>query len=87
MNFSKKNLYQAMCGFDVISFDLFDTLIKRDVPAPQTVFSLTESMYNSNFPCGQVCNFLNERKRAEKNARKRSVHKEITLDEIYEELK
>ena len=36
------NLENKLLNYDVISFDIFDTLIKRDIKEPTDVFELIE---------------------------------------------
>lgn len=64
--------------FQYVSFDLFDTLIKRDVAKPSDIFSIIEKKGNPNFK--------DKRIDSERNARKKSVNNEITLHDIYETL-
>lgn len=59
-----------------ITFDIFDTLIKRNVPNPKDVFSVIESILGEN-------NFRKKRVEAEIKAREKKT--EVTLDEIYDE--
>lgn len=65
-------------NFQYVSFDLFDTLIKRDVARPSDIFSIIEQKGNPNFK--------DKRIDSEKNARKDSINSEITLHDIYETL-
>lgn len=60
--------------YDVVCFDVFDTLIKRDVAKPENVFSLIEKQ-------NHVPGFAMARIRAEKMCR--SQKSEITLNDIY----
>lgn len=62
--------------FEYVSFDIFDTLLKRDVSEPQDVFSLVEKRLN-------IKGFKKIRINAEQTARKISSTKEVTLSEIY----
>lgn len=64
-----------------ISFDIYDTLIKRDVMDPSDVFTITERVFN-NYHHETVRNFNEIRKNAEEKARK-YYQREITLCEIY----
>lgn len=59
-----------------ISFDIFDTLIKRDVPKPTDVFKIIES----NF---MLDGFEQKRIHAENKARKETNKHEITINDIY----
>lgn len=63
--------------YDVISFDVFDTLILRRVQKPTDVFRILE-LENS------IMGFAEKRIEVEKELRSRKY--EITLDDIYEEL-
>lgn len=62
------------------SFDMFDTLITRLLDKPTDLFSIIEKEYN-------IANFKKNRINAEHNARKSSNYEEITIDDIYNELK
>ncbi len=73
---STSKISSKILNYDVISFDIFDTLIKRDVNNPTDVFELIEVKYN-------IKNYKNMRIKAEKIARDNSKSEEITLDEIY----
>ncbi len=70
--------------YDVISFDIFDTLLKRDVMAPTDVFKLIEIDYDQKNGCHSC--FAQKRITAEYNLRKAYNLREVTLDEIYGEL-
>lgn len=61
-----------------ISFDIFDTLIERDVPDPVDIFSLVEIETGES-------NFKAKRIQAEKVARSKSDSKEVTIEDIYKE--
>lgn len=69
-------------GSRIISFDVFDTLIERNVEKPEDIFELIKQEY-----CGQygieISSFREERIRAERLARKNAVREEVTLQEIY----
>jgi len=70
--------------YDVISFDVFDTLLKRDVMSPTDVFKLIEIDYDQKN--GGHSYFAKKRITAEYNLRKARNLREVTLDEIYEEI-
>lgn len=69
---------------EIISFDIFDTLIMRKCKA-HDVFSLAQEKYNASHST-KIFTFREARVRAERTARRNSPHEEITLDEIYREL-
>ena len=66
-------------GYNVISFDIFDTLIVRYVDKPENIFEIIEQKIES------AVNFKNNRIKAEKIARNK-FNREITIDDIYAEL-
>lgn len=59
-----------------VSFDIFDTLVKRDVDRPKDVFLLLEKQIG-------LPGFCKKRITAEKKARSKSQNNEVTLEEIY----
>lgn len=63
-----------------VSFDIFDTLLKRDVPTPVDVFSIVEK--NNN-----ILNYKKLRIEAERKSRNISQKQEVTLQDIMECLK
>lgn len=67
--------------YDVISFDIFDTLLKRDVMDPRDVFRL---MAATNPALGK--NFVQRRVLAESAARDAKQGQEVTLSEIYQRM-
>lgn len=69
--------------FDVISFDVFDTLIGREVKLPEEIFRLAGSDVMGD---EKAESFLEKRKQAERIARMKRHDGEVTLTEIYEEL-
>ena len=70
--------------FAVVSFDMFDTLVTRNVMDPTDIFSYVEILYHKKF--GDIpFDFKGKRIEAEKKARQ-NVQREITLAEIYASL-
>lgn len=74
--------------YDLLSVDLFDTLVWRAVPAPRDLFYLIGGelrergwVYDSSSPAS----FVKERIAAEERARKRKRSREVNLAEIYAE--
>lgn len=63
-----------------MSFDIFDTLLKRDILHPTEVFQILGKQYNDSA-------FMFKRIEAERNLREQSGKEEITLDDIYEKWK
>lgn len=73
--------------FKYISFDIFDTLIYRDVINPTEVFDIVEKKYNKQNE-NKINDFKNLRIRSQIEATKLLTEKEeVTLNEIYEQLK
>ena len=72
-------------NYEVISFDIFDTLVNRNVENPQDVFKILESEYSSFY--GKKLELCKNRINAESIARNKSNKEDISLDDIYAELK
>lgn len=70
---------------DVISFDIFDTLIKRNCLKPSDIFKICEVKYNSK-KSKKISDFKNIRVNAEIKCRSNSNDEEITLEEIYDNI-
>lgn len=80
MNYKK--IFKILQLYDYISFDIFDTLIKRDVVEPKDVFTIVEKkLYNMNM---DICGYKEKRMKAEKIAREKAETEEITLSIIYD---
>lgn len=69
--------------YDVISFDIFDTLLYRVVNKPVDVFGLMEPFADEIFG---IQDFKEKRIAAEEKARRLTENEEITLAEIYKAL-
>lgn len=74
------DLYKEIDRHTYISFDVFDTLIKRDCAKPVDVFYGVETKADKEFQ--QDTHFAKARIQAEATARRKG-HEEVTLDEIY----
>lgn len=70
--------------YDYVSFDIFDTLINRNVKSPDDVFDLVEFEYNKNKTKNKIKNFKEKRILAERKGLEETKKESITLDEIYE---
>ncbi len=73
------NIISKVKKYDYVSFDIFDTLLKRKVSHPSDVFALVGERYKNT-------EFKNKRIMAEKVARKHVSGEEVTLEDIYKEL-
>lgn len=78
----KKKIIKIIDKYDVISFDIFDTLIKRNCLKPHDIFAIVESMYNSQND-NKISDFMEYREMAEKKARENSEYEDVNLNEIY----
>ena len=75
-----KKIQKLIKNVDVVSFDIFDTLLFRPYVRPIDLFLHIERHYNAPF-------FMTCRVGAEQNARqKNSTKQDITFDEIYDEI-
>ncbi len=72
---SAAELARQLAGYDVVSFDVFDTLIFRAVEQPTDVFRLLEGKWKQ-------IGFASQRKLAEQRARTKK--QEITISDIYD---
>lgn len=66
-------------NYEIISFDIFDTLIKRKYTNPKDLFKHVGAIFKDS-------SFALKRIKAEINARKSSKEEDITIDEIYAKL-
>lgn len=76
-----EKLYKYIKKYDVVSFDIFDTLVKRNTENPEDVFELVELLGDCNNR-----DFSKKRVKAEQVARKDATNNEVTLTEIYNKL-
>lgn len=74
-------LYKTLEKYQWVSFDVFDTLIKRDTIVPEQVFFLVEVIAKQRGLFQE--NFTLLRKQAEEKARRKSNTGEVSLLEIY----
>lgn len=75
-------LKEQLLYYDVVSIDIFDTLIKRKVFLPTDVFLFMDNWFAK--VSKRKFDFSHARVYAEKIARQISKFDEVTLDEIYE---
>lgn len=85
----KKAIADKSC--QIVSFDIFDTLIQRPFFQPKDLFCLLDCYVNELIPSTDYFVFSNIRVRAELLARERKhlnypSWEEITIEEIYEEI-
>ncbi|MCD7954227.1 MAG: hypothetical protein LUG93_00410 [Lachnospiraceae bacterium] len=74
-----ENILKRIQKYEYVSFDIFDTLVKRDVPQPADLFELIG--YSLGIP-----DFMTLRINAEKKARELSPNAEVTLEDIYAQI-
>ena len=71
-----EQLNELLQKYDIISFDIFDTLITRKIYNPDDVFDLMGETL-------EISDFKKKRKDAENRARE-ELKKDVNLEEIYE---
>lgn len=76
---SEENIKRQIEKHDIISFDIFDTLLIRPYIYPWHLFKHMELTY-------KVRGFCKNRRMAESQARKNSNNEDITFDEIYDRI-
>lgn len=79
---SNTELKKMISKYDFISFDIFDTLISRNIEKPTDVFIFIEKEYEEMYK-EKIEGWFNIRINAEKEAREKSDKEEITLRDVY----
>ena len=80
----KDEIYKEMVKYQYISFDMYDTLVKRDLKDPKDIFKLIEKAALGKYE-NIVQGYSQLRVETEEKIRK-SKKNEVTLTEIYNEL-
>lgn len=78
------SIVQKIRKFDIVSFDIFDTLIYRNVSDFEEVFHMIEK--KNDVEKRKITNFRKNRLFAESQCRKLTDKQEVTLKEIYDYL-
>lgn len=81
-----RDIEKSILQSDVVSFDLFDTLISRKGGNPESIFTIMILDHPDIFGNNDGSVFLKNRIFAEKKLRKK-YNKEITIEQIYQEIK
>lgn len=71
------DLNELVNKYDIITFDVFDTLLKRVFSTPEDLFRAVEEQFTD------IDDFVKQRKKAEKKARQKCQFREVNIDEIY----
>ena len=79
---SEQNLERAFNRAEVISFDIFDTLVKRNVALPEHVHRLVQKEFLEQTGT-EIPAYPRYRTEAEDRARKHTDKEEISLDDIF----
>ena len=82
---NNNSIIDKLRQYEYVSFDIFDTLICRNVKNPTDIFSIIEKVGVEKFG-RSVSGFKNNRIEAENRARIDSKREDITLDDIYAQL-
>lgn len=78
-----ERLKKRIDKYPIISFDIFDTLVKRDVVSPSDVFDIVEMEYNRLRPEQEIHGFKTIRMRKEQDVRAKASSEDITIYDIY----
>ena len=73
-------------SYEYVSFDIFDTLVRRDVKVPEDVFQKVEDYYNKKYPEDCIKRFKEVRQESYYRAKSCSSFEEVSLEEIYESM-
>ena len=79
----KSKYKKTILSKDIVSFDIFDTLIKRNCLNPDDIFDFVEKKYN-RISKNKIKNFKKIRKDAYYIAKQKNNAEDATLDQIYE---
>ncbi len=81
---SRSNSIETLMNYDIISFDIFDTLITRCIITPSALFDLLEKYVYEKY---KICDFKNNRLNAEYNVRvEKNFVGDCDINEIYSNL-
>ncbi len=80
-----RNIYNKIKNKKAISFDIFDTLIKRNCQKPRDIFAIVEKVFNETSD-EKIEDFVVQRRNAHYLALEKSEKDEVTLNEIYNNL-
>ncbi len=84
-NKSINNDINMLLQYDIISFDIFDTLVTRGIYTPDDIFKVIDKKINGKYKIKDG-KYYELRKKAELNVRKRkNFIGDCTINEIYEE--
>ena len=72
-----KNKLNIIKKYKYVSFDVFDTLVYRNVNKPEMIFSLVEKVAKENGLISPKCDFVKDRIMAQKLAYEISKYQEI----------
>lgn len=83
-DYQASTIIEKIRPYSYVSFDVFDTLLKRSIPDTNDVFSIVakKCFQNKDIQITET-QFKNDRIAAEREARKRINCEEVTLEEIY----
>ena len=76
----KNNIIELIDNNKVISFDIFDTLLLRNIYKPTDIFRILERIAKEKY---NIDDFYNIRVESEKESRKEEDHYECHFDDIY----
>lgn len=81
MKCEKDCIKKKIEGADIVSFDVFDTLLLRNVYNPTDIFQIVQNIYSKKY--NEKIKFKEKRIEAERKARNKSKNEDICFDEIY----
>lgn len=80
---TKDNIIKKICSYDIVSFDIFDTLVNRNVATPTDIFDLVARKCLENQD--DINRFRECRIKAEREARLfEKKNEDVSLNKIYE---
>lgn len=82
--YSQDKIIKKIEGYRYVSFDIYDTIIKRDICVNTQIFELMENVLKQEGSMYADC-FCISRIKAEREARMQIGHSEISLQDIYDQ--
>ena len=81
------NVKKEIMAHDVVSFDIYDTLILRPFWNPEDLFYILQNIITKEFKSSDYADFRTTRIDAEHLARVSAINNEASLDDFYQALK
>lgn len=85
-NYNLDCLKKMILEHEIISFDIYDTLLIRPLWRPEDLFYILQNIISKEFSSADFIDFRSMRIEAEHMAREKAINGEVFLDDIYTSL-